>query len=193
MDHARILEVSRRFGFGTPTGIELPDEAGTVPSNARYEEVKRDPTSTVPLLDAIGHGEIEVTLLQLARAFAVIANGGKLVRLGLTHGGEVDRNVAIRPQDLALVRAALVDVVVKDDGTAHGFSIPGFPYAGKTGSSEAPPRNGADTNEDAWFVAYAPPDDAKILVAARVERADVTRDAKRVVRRVLEAWHVAHP
>src|SRR5204862_1996208 len=65
MDHARLLEVARRFGFGRRTGIELDDEPGAVPDGARYDDIKRDSNSTVPLLDAIGHGEIEVTLLQL--------------------------------------------------------------------------------------------------------------------------------
>lgn len=193
VDHARILEVARRFGFGERTGIELADEAGVVPDDARYAEIKRDPSSTAPLLDAIGHGEIRVTLLQLARAFAVIANGGRLVRLGLARGGGTERSVAIRPEDLALVRSALVDVVEREDGTAHAFAIPGFSFAGKTGSADAPPKDGVDTDEDAWFVAYAPPTDAKILVAARVERADVSRDAKLVVQQVLETWRAAQP
>lgn len=193
IDHARVLEVARRFGFGSRTGIELSDEPGSVPNDARYEEIKRDPTNTMPLLDAIGHGEIRVTLLQLARAFAVFANGGKLVRLGLAHEGGVERTVPIRAEDLALVRRALVDVVETEDGTAHAFAIPGFPYAGKTGSGEAPSLNGVDSGDDIWFVAYAPPNDAKILIAARVERADVVRDARFVVHDVLEAWRTARP
>jgi penicillin-binding protein 2 len=186
VDHHRVLDVARRFGFGERTGIELPEEVGVVPDEARYAAVKQDPTSTVPLLDAIGHGEITVTLLQLARAYAVFANGGKLVRLSLMRGG-VERSVDLRPADLALVRSALADVVAKEDGTAHAFAIPGFPYAGKTGTADAPPRNGVDTDEDAWFVAYAPPSGPNVLVAARVERADVTRDAKWIVQRVLES------
>jgi penicillin-binding protein 2 len=68
IDHARILEIARRFGFGSRTGIELADDAGVVPDQARYEALKRDPKSTVPLLDAMGHGEIRVTLLQSSRA-----------------------------------------------------------------------------------------------------------------------------
>ena len=84
MDHGRTLEVARRFGFGERTGIELPDETGVVPDRARYEQIKRDGASTVPLLDAIGHGEITVTLLQFARAYAAIANGGKLVHVSVT-------------------------------------------------------------------------------------------------------------
>jgi penicillin-binding protein 2 len=187
VDHLRVLEVAHRFGFGARTGIELSDEAGLVPDEAR-EEATRDPSSTVPLLDAIGHGEIRVTLLQLARAYAAIANGGKLVRLSVAGHADVERSVALRPEDLALIRSALVDVVDKDDGTAHAYAMPGFPFAGKTGSAEAPPRNGVETDDDTWFVAYAPPESPKILVAARIERADVARDAKWAVARVLDAW-----
>jgi cell division protein FtsI/penicillin-binding protein 2 len=98
----------------------------------------------------------------------------------------------MRPSDLELVRAALIDVVAKEDGTAHAFAVPGLPFAGKTGSADAPPRQGVDTEEeDAWFVAYAPPTNPKILIAARVERGDVTRDAKLAVRKVLDAWRAA--
>jgi penicillin-binding protein 2 len=188
MDHARTLDVARRFGFGERTSIELEDEAGNVPDQARYEELKRDPTSAVPLLDAIGHGEITVTLLQLARAYAVIANGGKLVRLSVERDAGVERMIEIRPPDLELVRAALLDVVAKDDGTAHAVMIPGLPFAGKTGTAEAPAVNALATNDDTWFVAYAPPTHATILVAARIEHAEKGRDAKTAVRDVLEAW-----
>lgn len=103
----------------------------------------------------------------------------------------VERRVALRASDLDFVRHALVDVVEKPDGTAHAFAIPGLPFAGKTGSADAPPRGGVDTDEDAWFVAYAPPDAVKMLVAARIERADVGRDATWAAVQVLGAWHEA--
>jgi penicillin-binding protein 2 len=187
MDHARTLEVARRFGFGSRTGIELPDEAGVVPSEERYREVRGDPSSTVPLLDAIGHGEIRVTLLQLSRALAVIANGGSLLRLSVVRGA-VERNVPVRPADLTLVQGALVGAIEKPDGTAHSVAIPGFSFAGKTGSADAPPRGGIGSDEDTWFVAYAPSDHPKIVVGARVERSDPAHDAKTAVKNVLEAW-----
>lgn len=185
--HARLLEVARRFGLGAPTGIELPEEAGSVENDARAQEIKRDPASTVPLQDASGHGEIKATLLQLARAYAAIANGGKILRLGLTGGG-VERSISLRPADLELVRAALVEVVANEAGTAHSVEIAGFPFAGKTGSGEAPPLNGIETDDDRLFVAYAPPENPKILVAARVERASQEHGALAVVKSVLEAW-----
>jgi cell division protein FtsI/penicillin-binding protein 2 len=185
--HARLLEVARRFGFGAPTGIELPEEAGTVEDDARAQAIKSDAASTVPLLDASGHGEIKATLLQLARAYAAIANGGKILRLGLTGAG-VERTISLRPPDLALIRAALVQVVANEAGSAHSAEIAGFPFAGKTGSAEAQPLNGIETDDDRLFVAYAPPENPKILVAARVERANQEHGAVAVVKAVLEAW-----
>jgi penicillin-binding protein 2 len=187
VEHARLLEVARRFGFGTPTGIGLAEEPGAVESDARAKEIASDPKSPVPLVDASGHGEIQGTLLQLARAYAAIANGGKILRLGLTGGG-VERVIALRPADLELVRSALVEVVANETGSAHSVAIDGFPFAGKTGSGEAPPLNGVETDDDRLFVAYAPPANPKILVAARVERADAKQGALQVVKEVLEAW-----
>jgi penicillin-binding protein 2 len=189
MDHWPLLEAARRFGFGARTGIELPDAVGAVPDRARYEEVRRDPESTVPLLDAMGHGEVTVTLLQLSRAFAVVANGGKLLKLHVTRPGEVERLVPLRPADLALVRKALTDAVETETGTAHAAAIPGFSLAGKTGGAEVPALGDAGgDDEDKWFVAWAPPDAPKILVGARVERAAADRGAVFVVRQFLEAY-----
>jgi penicillin-binding protein 2 len=188
IDHERILEVARRFGFGERSGIELPDEAGAVPSGKA-----RDPAGPGPLADAAGHGQVKVTLLQLARAYAAIANGGKLVPLRVTERPrEPARAVALGSEHLELVRGALIDVVAAKDGTAHALMTPGFPFAGKTGSGEAPPlQPGAAPQDDQWFVAYAPPSEPKILVAARVERFGPGADAKIVVKRVLDAWRAA--
>jgi penicillin-binding protein 2 len=188
VDHRAVLEVARRFGFGELTGIEIPDAPGTLPSAARAEEIHRDPSSTLPLLDAIGHGEILVTLLQQARAFAVIANGGKLVRLTLEGRGSVERTVEIAPRNLAILRVALANVVDEPDGTAHDVAIPGYPYAGKTGSESSPFIAGEDAGSDTWFIAYAPRDESKLLVAARVEHAYPPHDAKHVVHDLLDAY-----
>ncbi|HEX7668402.1 MAG TPA: penicillin-binding transpeptidase domain-containing protein, partial [Polyangiaceae bacterium] len=198
MDHGRILDVARRFGFGSRTGIELLDEAGSVASPARDDEIKRDPTSAVPLLDAIGHGEMKITLLQLARAYAVFANGGTVPRLTLRASPSAPpapRILELNPEYLDVVRGALLDTVATEAGTAHTVAIPGFEFAAKTGSSDAPARSGAPLSatkdkddEDTWFVAYAPPRSPSILVAVRIERGDAGQDAKAVGKQVLEAW-----
>jgi len=185
IEHERLHEMARRFGFGERTGVELADAPGVVPAVDRSAGV----TGTA-LLDAAGHGEIKVTLLQLARAYAVIANGGRLVSLTVTgRERKPPRAVQLLPAHLELVRAALVDVVAAEDGTAHALATAGFPIAGKTGSGEAPPlRPGEAETDDTWFVAYAPPESPKILVAARIERSGPGADAKTAVKAVLDAW-----
>lgn len=148
----------------------------------------------MPLLDAIGHGEIQVTLLQLARAYAVFANGGKVLRLSVREypiTPAVERTTPISPEYLELIRGALADTVAAVDGTAHSVAIPGFDFAAKTGTADGPPQRGAPRatdGEDSWFVAYAPVRSPSVLVAVRVERGEAGRDAKTVARQMLEAW-----
>jgi penicillin-binding protein 2 len=193
---ARVRDWARRVGYGERTGIELADEAGQVPES---EETPR----TLRVVDSIGHGNYRVTLLQLARAYAAIANGGKLPRLGLikarrnSHGTMVpvtrspERTLDLPAEHLAIVQHGLNDAIAADYGRAHAFAIPGFPYAGKTGGVDAPPRSnaapGAEPEEDGWFVAYAPASAPQILVAARVERRGTVAPAA-LVKAVLEAW-----
>jgi cell division protein FtsI/penicillin-binding protein 2 len=127
-------------------------------------------------------------MVALWRAFAAIANGGKLVRLTLRGGGGAERAVTMSPSTLSSIRNALARVVDDADGTAHDVALAGFPISGKTGGADSPPLNGKPSGEDKWFVAYAPQSLPTIVVAARVEHADGTSDAKHVVREVLEAY-----
>ena len=114
------------------------------------------------------------------------------------HPDEVDlppeRTLDLRAEHLAIVQHGLNDAIAADYGRAHAFAIPGFPYAGKTGGVDAPPRAnaapGAEPEEDGWFVAYAPASAPQILVAARVERRGTVAPAA-LVKAVLEAWRQA--
>lgn len=196
----RVRDTASRLGFGERTGIELGDEPGVVPDPAEARRADR-------LLDAVGHGKYRVTLLQLARAYAALVNGGKLQRLGVvrarrnSHGTllptkrPLERALEFSAPHLELVRTGLLATVAADYGRAHEFAIPGLAFAGKTGGADAPPLPGAapdaPAESDGWFLAYAPADAPKILVAARVERkGDVAPPA--LVKAVLEAWRDAN-
>jgi penicillin-binding protein 2 len=194
LDPSRLAEVAKSFGFGERTGIELADEAGVVPAPPDKTQKK----SARPLVDAIGHGDYLVTLAQLARAYAAIANGGRLLELHVVRGRRAadgslisaprlaPQNVAVPPEALLQVRAGLADTVNAEYGRAHDFAIEGYPFAGKTGGSNAPPREGSTTEElDSWFVAFAPVTDPKVLVAARLERVSKGNDAAKLVADVL--------
>jgi penicillin-binding protein 2 len=198
VEPARVVEVARRFGYGARTGIELQDEPGFVPEGAAVRAAGR-------LVEAIGHGQIKITLLQLARAYAAIANGGKLPPLRLVRtrasadasGGALERMVGqpleLRASHLEFLRSALLETVAAEHGRAHSVALPGFPFAGKTGGSEAPPLPGSasqvEPSVDGWFVAYAPATAAKVVVAARVERGSGAPTA--VVRALLDTWRAS--
>src|SRR5690606_7627303 len=76
LDHNDILDVFHRFGLGSPTGTGFPGEThGMLPARKRWSNIERANF-------AFGYG-LQVTPLQLARAYGVFANGGKLVPVTL--------------------------------------------------------------------------------------------------------------
>jgi cell division protein FtsI/penicillin-binding protein 2 len=132
LGEGRLADWIDRFGFGATTGVDFPGES---PGFALpLEEWSGSTIGTVP----IGHG-IAVTPLQMARAYAAIANGGRLVKPHVVAriGGKdisagrgkrvVSRTVADQMLDM------LRGVVVEGTGTAA--AIPGYTVAGKTGTA----------------------------------------------------------
>lgn len=163
-----LRSVAAAFGFGEPTGIELDAPAGVLRDPAPDPE-----RPSLDLMDAIGHGAYRTNLLELARAYAAIANGGMLVTLHRnSETAPAARRLPYAETTLALVRGALFDAVDKDYGRTHAQRIDGYPFAGKTGGVDAPGRDDStnDVVMDSWFVAFAPPTNPKLLVAARLER-----------------------
>jgi penicillin-binding protein 2 len=131
---------------------------------------------------SIGQGNVLVTPIQMAVAYAAIANGGTVVtptlgRAVVDADGRVLRDLisarASRPlgiskDTLQLVRTGLRRAANGNGGTAtpvFGALPEQFRVEGKTGTAENP--TGVD---HAWYVGYAPADDPKILVAVVVER-----------------------
>lgn len=149
---------------------------------------------------SIGQGDVLVTPLQLASAYAAVANGGTLHRphVGgrvLRGDGTVVRTIdpeplstlPLQPAELQAIRTGLRRVVHGPDGTAEsaftGFPLDRISVAGKTGTAEMKPRV-----PYAWFVAYAPADDPRYVVAVMVEEGGGgSQTAAPIVRRILEA------
>lgn len=135
----RLYEQATAFGFGRPTGIDLPGEAAGL---LHAKEVWR-PNSVAYV--AFGH-EISITALQLANAFGAVANGGTLYRpfVALERrgpDGTVERRAAPeaigRPLAPTTAREVerLLEAVV-DGGTGQAAAVPGYTVAGKTGTAQ---------------------------------------------------------
>ena len=127
-----------RFGFGRKTGIELPAERnGNITSLARM-------SATSPAAMSIGY-EVEVTPLQLAQAYAAIANDGMLVpaRIVLGTRDEDGRFIAEPPPEPRRVISARTAVTMTDmmegvvlHGTGGYARVSGYHIAGKTGTAK---------------------------------------------------------
>ena len=126
----------RRFGFGKPTGVDLPGEqTGIVLPLAKYSGSSM---GNLP----IGQGEA-VTPMQMAAAYAAIANGGILrpPRIVERVGGKPQPRPgasASSPRPTAASLRKMLEGVLGPGGTASGAAIEGYELAGKTGTAEKP-------------------------------------------------------
>jgi cell division protein FtsI/penicillin-binding protein 2 len=160
----------RRFGFGTPTGIALPgEEQGLVLPLDKYSGSSM---GNLP----IGQGEA-VTAVQLASAYAAIANGGVLrapQMIAAVDGKPVPstKGKRIVSRFTAAEVRKMLEGVVRVGGTGTEAAIDGYTLAGKTGTAnKIDPKTGtySDSAYVASFVGFAPARDPKLLVTVTVD------------------------
>ncbi|WP_051753520.1 penicillin-binding protein 2 [Streptosporangium amethystogenes] len=233
-----MAAMARAYGFGRPTGIDLPGEsAGRIPDRAwkktlwsatkdtnckrartGYPEVARSSPSRAAFLKrlayenclegyqwrpgdaanfSIGQGDVLVTPLQLAAAYAALVGDGRLrsprlgwalVRPDGTKVKEIEVPVVGRlplsPRERAYIKGALSEVA--SDGTAAGAFV-GFPMnkvkvGGKTGTAEVYGK--ADTS---WFASFAPTDKPQFVIVAMVSQGGMgAQTAAPAVRKIYE-------
>jgi cell division protein FtsI (penicillin-binding protein 3) len=157
-----------RFGFGTPTGVDLPGEAqGLVPP---YSQWSGTTIATLPF----GQG-LEVTPIQVAAAYAAIANGGILrpPHIVQSIGGKpvpVPRGQQIISPAVASEMRVMLRGVYADGGTASGAAIPGFDLAGKTGTANVVVDGQYSSSHFiASFVGFVPASSPKLEVMVMVD------------------------
>ncbi len=186
-------------GYGKPTGIDLPGErTGIVPSQEwvwRTQHHKWYAGDTISV--SIGQGELTVTPLQLARAFAGLATGGVWRRPHLTKdGGASDKPVEwpLNPVNVKDVVSGMYGVV-NEGGTGVRAAIPGLAVCGKTGTAQVASNDfvkahGHEGNfmDNVWFVGFAPCEKPEIVVAAFFEHGFESKYACPIVRDVIKAY-----
>jgi cell division protein FtsI/penicillin-binding protein 2 len=157
-----------RFGFGARTGVDLPgEERGIVLHAAQYSGSSM---GNLP----IGQGE-SVTPIQMATAYAAIANGGTLrpAHIVAAIGGKPAKipagNNVIAPNTAAELRQMLRGVFA-DGGTASGAAIPGYDLAGKTGTAQMVIKGQYSKSQYiASFIGFVPASRPRLLVAVMVD------------------------
>jgi len=154
----------RKFGFGSPTGIGLPGEAGgIVPRPADYSGSS---LGNLP----IGQG-LAVTPMQMVAGYSAIANGGVIHQPHVV-AGEHDEGRRVISQRTAGEVSRMLEGVLGAGGTATEASIEGYQLAGKTGTAEKPdPKTGgySDYKFFSSFIGYAPARDPRLMVAVMVD------------------------
>jgi penicillin-binding protein 2 len=175
-----LAQLSRAFGLGQRTGIDLPHErSGLVPDTQWKRERFKQPWFGGETLNyGIGQGYLTITPLQGAVMAMGLANRGVMYRPHLvkairsedgarvqTIEPEVIHRYEASPQHWDAVIEGMVRVVER--GTAGAARVPGVRVAGKTGSAEF--RKGGKTH--AWFIAFAPAENPRVAICVLAEEA----------------------
>jgi len=172
-----FLDYLKKFGFFEKTGVDLQ---GEVFSENKNLSLGRD----INLATASFGQGIEVTPLQVVRAFSAIANRGKLVKPYLVEkiiqeNGKVSELEPSPPKQIISEKTAatltemLVSVV--EEGFAKRTKIPGYYIAGKTGTAQVPfsalgiPKRGYSEKTIQSFVGYFPAFEAKFLIMVKLD------------------------
>lgn len=154
----QLWSLLHRVGFGEVTGIGFPGEQGGA-------LVQRQPWGAFTLATlSFGYG-LSTTALQLARAYAVLANGGvklpvSLLRVDTPPVGERVFDTSLSQQMLSLLETVVLE------GTGKPAQVPGYRVAGKTGTTQMLGEDGYQKHKhSSSFVGIAPVTDPRLVVA----------------------------
>ena len=210
----RIARIAGEFGLGQKTGMGVnPEAAGRIPTRSWYAlRYKGQFRIGFTLNTSIGQGATTVTPLQLALAYAALANGGtvyspQLVRAVETSDGavvqdfppRVRQKAKIAPENITRVNDALYGVVNEEKGTAYPVRDRTLEVAGKTGTAQTgyvntgnddPKKAWYLSRDHAWFAAYSPAKAPEIAVVVLIEHGGSgPTQAAPVAMQVIKEYH----
>ncbi len=198
-----IYRVASILGFNKLSGIEIGDQEdrGLIASSEWAKDGRGwgMPGKTPWLPEdiasmSIGQFVVQTTPMQIARAYAVIANGGYLVTPHLSKlnkeniSYEQPIKVDIDPKYLQVIRNGLSKVVQSGTGVSINYGSNDFPpISGKTGTAE----DALGGPDHAWFVCFAPSENSELLIVAFAENTPGggSVHALPMAKKILEEWH----
>jgi cell division protein FtsI (penicillin-binding protein 3) len=171
-----VRESMESFGFGIKTGLDLPGESKGIVQKLPWSDHL---TANV----SIGHG-ITATPLQIANAYAVIANGGWLMRPTILkkildrESGEVSEGKPTKlrrviEEDVAAKMRLMLTQVTSRGATGFNARVAGFPVAGKTGTAQKVAADGKGYMSDGYissFAGFLPSNDPRFVIYIGVDR-----------------------
>jgi penicillin-binding protein 2 len=210
-----IQDSARDLGLGQATGIDLPGEAvGRVPDPETRKKLHNDNPKAFPnggwfagdnVNLAIGQGEMAVTPLQLANAYASFANGGKvfqpriaaqvlnaqgkpMIKFQSTQIRTIDISPAIRSEILQGLEGVTTDPKGTATGAFAGFPSSQFHVAGKTGTAQV-----FGKQDTALFASFGPAEAPKFAMAVIMEESGFGGSAAAPVSRRIWEGLSGHP
>jgi len=163
LDKQSLWDTLRRLGFGQPTGSQLPGEASGM----------LHPVSSLGTRDlaslAYGYG-ISATPLQVARAYAALANGGELLPVTLLKRDEPPSATQALTTAVARPLAHMLEAAVSEQGTGTAARVADYRVAGKTGTVRKLVAGGySETDYLSWFAGFAPLNDPRLAMVVVID------------------------
>ncbi len=208
-----IAEVAREYGLGAPTNLGLNgDSGGVIPTKAWYEQRTKYKVGFATNA-SIGQGDVEVTVLQMAMAYAALANGGTLYvpqvvervegsdgHVIVSYDPKVARQIKTPVEAVDAWRKGMWKVMNEPGGTAYNQMHSDIPMLGKTGTAEVKKHHRESDEKDvegwhpngshAWFAGWAPADDPELAIVVLVEHGGSGgKVAWPIAKQILETWY----
>lgn len=155
LSNEHLYDIFHRFSFGESTGCGFPGEAsGMLPPSRSWGTLEKATLS-------YGYG-LNVTPLQLAQAYAVLANGGRL-RPPTFVKGELNPSSAVIDPQIAETIVKMLETVVSAEGTGQKAAVPNYRVAGKTGTSRRAVSGGYESRYISLFAGVVPVSNPRLV------------------------------
>ncbi|HUB88064.1 MAG TPA: penicillin-binding transpeptidase domain-containing protein [Verrucomicrobiae bacterium] len=181
-----IIRMAEKFHFGERTALKTRQEtSGILPTLSQVTQPDWLAGDSANI--CIGQGDLAVTPLQMAVAYAAIANGGKVLWPRLVEriepedpdsgeaptvfpSGIVRDELDVKPANLNILRKAMLAETEDPEGTGHAAVVgPAMEICGKTGTAQVMDAHNREIGRTTWFASFAPYDHPRYAVVVMVE------------------------
>jgi penicillin-binding protein 2 len=180
-----VVRMAEKFHFGERTGLPTRQETkGIFPTLKQVQSPDWRDGDSANI--CIGQGEMAVTPMQMAVAYAAIANGGKVLEPRLVGriepqdpasgevptifpSGLVRGELGVHPRSLKILQDAMLAETEDPEGTGRAAVVPGLQICGKTGTAQVMNSRNQEIDRTTWFASFAPYENPRYVVVVMVE------------------------